>query len=115
MEKKYLFVNVGEDVNIMLRMKYYMSIVNMMNLKNTLKRIEHVIRMNDKLMHFIVGTIIGVNVKRLGWLTIVISIVVAISKEILDHYFGNGISFWDMGATVLGTIIGVFLIAVVSE
>lgn len=108
-------MNVGEDVNIMLRMGYCMFVVNMMNLKSILKRVEHVIRMNDKLMHFLVGAIIGINVKRLGWLTIVISIVVAISKEILDHYFGNGISFWDMGATILGTIIGVFLIAVSEQ
>ena len=57
----------------------------------------------DKLLHFVAGSLIYASTSWfLGYYALVLVVVVAVGKEVYDHYYNGTVDVWDAVATVLG-------------
>lgn len=64
----------------------------------------------DKLLHYILGTYIGLVGYYSWWLGLAVVIIVAIGKEVYDKYYGGTVEVEDFYATILGGLFTLILI-----
>ena len=69
--------------------------------KQLLEKVE-----KDKLLHFVAGAIVYAAASWLvGYYAIALVVVVAVGKEVYDHYYGGTVDAYDAIATVLGGLV----------
>ena len=68
--------------------------------KQLLEKIE-----KDKLLHFVAGSLVYASTAWfLGYYALVLVVVVAVGKEVYDHYYNGTVDVYDAVATVLGGV-----------
>lgn len=67
--------------------------------KAMLNKISSLLRQQDKRKHFIIGFVIGV-------FSLLLAVIIALSKELYDMKFGGCVEKEDVVATILGGLLG---------
>jgi hypothetical protein len=66
----------------------------------------------DKCLHVIAGVLLFAVAHLVTWqVGIAVVILVAIAKELLDHFTGGDVSVWDVAATLSGGLLGLLCFA----